>query len=84
MVEARKVNKIICAHCEDEALLNGGYIHDGVYAKEHNHKGISSESEWIHVERDIRLARETACAYHVCHVSTKESIDLIRKAKAEE
>ncbi len=83
MEQAKKVGKIICAHCEDETLLNGGYIHDGKYAKEHNHKGISSESEWKQVERDIRLARETGCGYHVCHISTKESVDLIRKAKAE-
>ena len=83
MVQSKRVGKIICAHCEDESLLNGGYIHDGDYAKKHNHKGISSESEWKQVERDIRLVKETGCGYHVCHISAKESVELIRKAKAE-
>ena len=74
-------NKIISAHCEVNELLKGGYIHDGDYAKKHNHKGICSESEWKMIERDIALAKETGCAYHVCHISTKESVDLIRNAK---
>ena len=83
MVEAKKLGKKIVAHCEVNDLLFGGYIHDGVYAAEHGHAGISSESEWRQIERDIRLAKETGCAYHVCHISTKESVDLIRKAKAD-
>ena len=72
----------IVAHCEVDELLKGGYIHDGVYCREHGHKGICSESEWRQVERDIKLAAETGCQYHVCHVSTKESVELIRRAKA--
>ncbi|MDO4731695.1 MAG: dihydroorotase, partial [Clostridia bacterium] len=83
MIEAMKYNKIIAAHCEDESLLNGGYIHDGEYAKIHNHKGISSESEYLQVKRDLALAKEIGVKYHVCHVSTKESVDLIRKAKTD-
>ncbi len=83
MKEAKRLNKIIAAHCEDNSLLNGGYIHAGIYADRHSHKGISSESEWKPIERDIRLARETGCKYHVCHISCKESVELIRKAKAE-
>ncbi len=83
MKQAAKLGKIIVAHCEDNSLLNGGYIHDGEYAKAHGHRGISSESEWRQIERDIALVKETGCAYHVCHVSAKESIELIRKAKAE-
>lgn len=81
MLEAKKLDKIIVAHCEDNSMLNGGYIHKGAYAKAHGHKGISSESEWKQIERDLRLAEETGCKYHVCHISTKESVDLIRKAK---
>lgn len=81
MKVCRECGKILAAHCEDEALVNGGYIHLGEYAKAHGHKGISSESEWTQVERDVLLAEETGCAYHVCHVSTKESVDIIRKAK---
>ena len=73
--------KILAAHCEVNALLNGGYIHDGGYARAHGHRGICSESEWREVERDLRLAAETGCAFHVCHVSTKESVELIRQAK---
>lgn len=73
---------ILAAHCEDNSLLNGGYIHDGSYAREHGHKGICSRSEWGQIERDIELAGRTGCAYHVCHISTKESVELIRKAKA--
>lgn len=83
MITARDLNKIISAHCEDNSLLFGGYIHDGQYAAENNHKGICSESEWKPIERDIRLVEETGCAYHVCHISTKESVDLIRKAKVQ-
>ena len=82
MVEARRLGKIIAAHCEDNSLLNGGYIHDGEYARAHGHRGICSESEWGQIARDLELAAETGCAYHVCHISTKESVDLIRKAKA--
>ncbi len=82
MLKAKELNKIIVAHCEDNSLLNGGYIHDGEYAKAHNHKGICSESEWKPIARDIELLKETGTSYHVCHVSTKESVELIRKAKA--
>ena len=74
---------MIVAHCEVNDLLRGGYIHDGEYAKLHGHRGICSESEWAQIARDIELIRETGCAYHVCHISTKESVDIIRKAKAE-
>ena len=81
MIKAQKLNKIIAAHCEVNSLLNGGYIHDGEYAKLHGHKGICSESEWKEIERDIKLAKETRVKYHVCHISTKESVELIRKAK---
>ncbi len=83
MVRARALGKIIVAHCEDNALLHGGYIHDGAYAAAHGHRGICSESEWGPIARDLKLAKETGCAYHVCHISTKESVDLIRRAKAE-
>ena len=83
MTRAKALGKVIVAHCEDETLLNGGYIHDGDYARAHGHKGNVSASEWKQVERDLELVRETGCAYHVCHVSTKETVDLIRKAKAE-
>ena len=80
---ASSVGKPIVAHCEVNSLLNGGYIHDGEYARLHGHRGICSESEWRQVERDIALARRTGCQYHVCHVSTKESVELVRRAKAE-
>ena len=83
MIKARALDKIIAAHCEDNALLHGGYIHDGEYARQHGHRGICSESEFGQIERDIRLAKETGCAYHVCHISTKESVELIRRAKAD-
>ncbi len=83
MEKAKSLNKIISAHCEDNSLLFGGYIHDGEYAKAHGHKGICSESEWRPIKRDIELAEKTGCKYHVCHISTKESVELIRKAKAE-
>ena len=83
MLKAKSLGKVLAAHCEDESLLHGGYIHDGVYAKEHGHKGICSESEWGPIKRDIEFCRKTGCSYHVCHVSTKESVALIRKAKAE-
>ncbi len=83
MIEAKRLNKMIVAHCEVNSLLNGGYIHDGEYAKAHNHKGICSESEYAQIERDCRLAKETGCKYHVCHISTKESVEIIRKAKKE-
>lgn len=83
MSKAKKAGKIIAAHCEDNSLLKGGYIHDGEYARTHGHKGICSESEWKPIERDLKLAKETGCAYHVCHVSAKESVSLIRKAKSD-
>ena len=83
MLRARELGKPIAAHCEDNALLWGGYIHDGAYARAHGHRGICSESEWGPIARDLELARETGCAYHVCHISAKESVALIRKAKAE-
>ena len=83
MLKAKALNKIIVAHCEENSLLHGGYIHDGEYARLHGHKGICSESEWRPIERDLKLAKETGCKYHVCHISCKESVELIRKAKAE-
>lgn len=83
MQKISKTNKILAAHCEDNSLLRGGYIHDGEYAARHGHRGICSESEWRQVGRDLGLVRETGCKYHVCHVSTKESVALIRQAKAE-
>ena len=83
MIEAAKLGKIIAAHCEINELLRGGYIHDGVYAAEHGHRGICSESEWGQIARDIELVKEIGVKYHVCHISTKESVDVIRKAKAE-
>ncbi len=81
MKQAKVLDKIISAHCEDNALLFGGYIHDGEYARIHGHKGICSESEWGPIKRDIELVKKTGCKYHVCHISTKESVELIRKAK---
>ena len=83
MKKAKELNKIISAHCEDNNLLFGGYIHDGEYAKLHGHKGICSESEWGPIKRDIELVKISGCKYHVCHISTKESVELIRKAKAD-
>lgn len=83
MLKAKSLGKMIVAHCEDNRLLHGGYIHDGEYAKAHGHKGICSESEWAPVARDLELVRQTGCKYHVCHISTKETVELIRKAKAE-
>ena len=82
MRRAAAVGRPIVAHCEVDELLRGGYIHDGVYCREHGHRGICSESEWRQVERDIALAEKTGCRYHVCHVSTKESVELVRRAKA--
>lgn len=81
MKKIKALDKIVVAHCEDNSLLFGGYIHDGEYAKKHSHKGICSESEYKQIERDLILAKELGVKYHVCHVSTKESVDLIRKAK---
>lgn len=81
MLEAKRLNKMIVAHCEDESLLHNGYIHEGSYAQKHGHRGICSESEWVQVERDVKLAGKIGCAYHVCHISTKETVDIIRKAK---
>ena len=81
MTQCKRLGKILAAHCEDNSLLRGGYIHDGAYARAHGHRGICSESEWSQIARDVRLAEETGCAYHVCHVSTKESVELIRAAK---
>ena len=83
MLKAKALGKTIVAHCEVNALLKGGYIHDGEYAKTHNHKGICSASEYEQIARDLQLVKKTGCAYHVCHISTKESVDLIRKAKAD-
>ena len=85
MEEAMKgvaaTGKMVAAHCEVESLLNGGYIHDGEWCRAHGHKGICSESEWAEVERDIEIAERTGCHLHVCHISTKESVALIREAK---
>lgn len=75
--------KVLAAHCEVNSLLRGGYIHDGDYARAHGHRGICSESEWREVERDINLSRQTGCRLHICHVSTRESVELVRQAKAE-
>ena len=83
MLRAKALGKPIVAHCEVNSLLRGGYIHDGDYAKAHGHRGICSESEWGQIARDLQLVKETGCAYHVCHVSARESVALIRKAKAE-
>ncbi len=82
MTEAKRLGKMIVAHCEVNELLRGGYIHGGSYAAAHGHRGICSESEWHQIERDLRFAEEIGCAYHVCHISTKESVALIRAAKA--
>ena len=82
MLKAKELGKMIVAHCEVNELLRGGYIHDGQYAKAHNHRGICSESEWVQIARDLKLVEEIGCAYHVCHISTKESVDIIRQAKA--
>ena len=81
MLEAKRLGKLIVAHCEDNSLLRGGYIHDGAYAKAHGHRGICSESEWGPIARDLELAAKTGCGYHVCHISTRQSVDLIRQAK---
>ncbi len=81
MLKAKQLKKIIVAHCEDNSLLNGGYIHDGDYARMNSHRGICSESEWGPIQRDLELVKETGCAYHVCHISCKESVELIRQAK---
>ena len=83
MLKAKELGKMIVAHCEVNDLLRGGYIHDGKYAAEHGHRGICSESEWAQVARDIELIKRNGCPYHVCHISTKETVDIIRKAKAE-
>ena len=81
MEKAKKLGLPIVAHCEVNELLRGGYIHEGDYAKQHGHRGICSESEWVQIARDLRLVEEIGCAYHVCHISTKESVDIIRQAK---
>ncbi|MCR5576957.1 MAG: dihydroorotase [Oscillospiraceae bacterium] len=81
MLRAKALGKLIVAHCEDNRLLRGGYIHDGAYAAAHGHRGICSESEWGQIARDLELAAQTGCGYHVCHISTKESVRLIREAK---
>ncbi len=83
MLKAKSLGKIIAAHCEVNDMLEGGYIHKGEYAEKHGHKGICSESEYRQIERDLQLVRETGCKYHVCHISAKESVELIRQAKAE-
>ncbi len=82
MEKAKALGKMIVAHCEDNSLLHGGYIHEGQYAAQHGHRGICSESEWGQIARDLKLVEEIGCAYHVCHISTKESVDMIRQAKA--
>ena len=82
MEKARSLGKMIVAHCEDNSLLRGGYIHDGDYARAHGHRGICSESEWGQIARDLKLVEKTGCSYHVCHISTKESVEIIREAKA--
>ena len=82
MLRAKALGKMIVAHCEVNDLLRGGYIHDGEYAQEHGHRGICSESEWAQIARDLKLVEEIGCAYHVCHISTKESVEIIRQAKA--
>ena len=82
MLKAKALGKMIVAHCEVNDLLRGGYIHDGEYAAAHGHRGICSESEWKQIERDLKLVEKTGCSYHVCHISTKESVELIRQAKA--
>ncbi len=82
MEKVKSLGKILVAHCEVNSLLGGGYIHDGRYAKANDHKGIPSRSEWEQIERDLNLSAKTGCAYHVCHISTKESVELIRQAKA--
>lgn len=81
MRKARELGKLIVAHCEDNSLLRGGYIHDGRYARDHGHRGICSESEWSPIARDLELAAKTGASYHVCHISTKESVEIIRQAK---
>lgn len=81
MERAAALGKTIVAHCEDERYLSGGYIHDGQYARKYGHKGISSKSEYIQIERDLRLSEQTGCRYHICHISTKESVELVRQAK---
>ena len=81
MRKARELGKLIVAHCEDNSLLRGGYIHDGRYARDHGHRGICSESEWGPIARDLELAAKTGASYHVCHISTKESVEIIRQAK---
>ncbi len=81
MEEAKRLGKLIVAHCEDNSLLRAGYIHDGEYARQHGHRGICSESEWGQIARDLKLVEEIGCKYHVCHISTKESVELIRQAK---
>ena len=83
MEECKALDKLLAAHCEDNSLLHGGYIHDGDYARAHGHRGICSESEWGPIKRDLALAKETGCAYHVCHISCRESVELIRSAKRE-
>ncbi len=83
MQKAKELDKMIVAHCEDNSLLHGGYIHDGEYAKAHGHRGICSESEFGQIARDLELVKKSGCKYHVCHISTKESVDIIRRAKAE-
>lgn len=81
METAKSLGKVIVAHCEVNDLLKGGYIHDGAYCAAHGHKGICSASEYEQIARDLELVAETGCAYHVCHISTKESVALIRNAK---
>ena len=83
MYKAKALGKMIVAHCEDNSLLRGGYIHDGIYAKTHGHRGICSESEYGQIARDLELVAKSGCRYHVCHISAKESVEIIRQAKAD-
>ena len=83
MQRIKASGRMIAAHCEDNSLLRGGYIHDGEYARSHGHRGICSESEFGQIARDLELVKKSGCKYHVCHISTKESVDIIRRAKAE-
>ena len=82
MGRCARVGSMIVEHCEVNSLLHNGYVHAGAYARAHGHRGICSESEWREVERNIRLSEETGCRLHICHISTKESVQLIREAKA--
>lgn len=81
MIEAAKVNKAIVAHCEDNSLIYGGAMHEGKRSKELGIPGIPNICESVQIARDVLLAEAAGCHYHVCHVSTKESVRVIRDAK---